>query len=48
MKPEEYYYNVQVLTMREYQKWHIAHRDQNVGQWKNLARWSKDELMEKA
>jgi hypothetical protein len=47
MKPGEYYYNVQVLTMREYQKPQTAHRDQNVGQWKNMARWRKDELMER-
>ena len=48
MKPEEYYYIVQVLTMTEHQKQQIEYRDQNVGQWKNIAKWSKDELMEKA
>jgi hypothetical protein len=47
MKPGEYYYNVQVLTMTEYQKPQTAHRNQNVGQSKNMARWRKDELMEK-
>jgi hypothetical protein len=34
--------------MREYEKPQIAHRDQNVRQWKNMARWNKDELMRKA
>jgi hypothetical protein len=36
------------LTMTEYQKPQTAYRDQNVGQWRNMARWSKDELMEQS
>jgi hypothetical protein len=47
MRPQEYYSSVQVLTVTEYQRPQIAHIDQNVGQWKNMARWRKDELMEK-